>query len=553
MAAGMGSSAKPITRRALLAAGVGAALAAGRAARAAQAPEPPPPVVRAPYLRDLTLSNGGRPYSGDWRLFTTVSPERPGREAAVLGFRLERVATVQLDVIRTRRGLFEPIWTETQRLGPGVHQLAWRPETGTAAQTYILRLTVTDRAGRRRIYGADRPYVHWRDRAPVVRVLGVDAAFSARSYAPGQRADLVVATDAAALAVQLFRSGPERVPTWRNDELNGIPVTDPVTIPWEPRQNGPGRIRVRVGDWPSGLYYARLEADDGRVGFAPFIVRPARLGTSRAAVVLPTNTWAAYNFRDADGDGWGDSWYVGGNPPVRLDRPHMTRGVPFRFRSYDLAFLNWLARRDKMPDFLAEEDLHRWRTGDQLRASYDLVVFPGHTEYVTDQEYDVVERYRDLGGNLMFLSSNNFFWRVELRDGAILRDRQWRELGRPEAGLCGVQFLANDGGRRQASYVVAPTAPDWLLDRTGLAPGDAFGTYGIEIDARTPHSPPETTVVATIPDLFGPGRSAEMTYYETAAGAKVFSAGTMAFGGSARNWAPDIMLQNLWRRMTEDA
>jgi hypothetical protein len=509
-------------------------------------------VVRAPYLRDLTLSNGGQPYAGDWRLFTTVSPARPERAAATMTFRLERAAAVQLDVIRTKRGLSEPIWTETHRLGRGVHELTWEPEDGAAAQTYILRLTVTDRAGRRRIYGADRPYVTWRDRAPVVRVLGVDAAFSARSYAPGERARLVVATDAAALAVQILRSGPERVPTNRNDELNGIPVTDPVTIAWDRHRDGPGRIPVLVGDWPSGLYYARLEADDGRLGFAPFIVRPAQLGTSRAAVVLPTNTWAAYNFRDADGDGWGDSWYVGGNPPVRLDRPHLTRGVPFRFRSYDLAFQNWLARRDKAPDVLAEEDLHRWPSGDALRASYDLVVFPGHTEYVTDHEYDVVQRYRDLGGNLMFLSSNNFFWRVELDGDAIRRTRQWRDLERPEAGLCGVQFLANDGGRRQASYIVAPTAPDWLLDRTGLVPGDAFGTYGIEIDARTPSSPPETILVASIPDLFGPGRSAEMTYYETAAGAKVFSAGTMAFGGSARNWAPDTMLQNLWRRMTEE-
>ena len=48
-----------------------------------------------------------------------------------------------------------------------------------------------------------------------------------------------------------------------------------------------------------------------------------------------------------------------------------------------------------------------------LASAYDLIVFPGHHEYVTTREYDLVEGYRDLGGNLMFLSANNFFWRVD--------------------------------------------------------------------------------------------------------------------------------------------
>jgi hypothetical protein len=69
-------------------------------------------------------------------------------------------------------------------------------------------------------------------------------------------------------------------------------------------------IPLTIGDWPSGLYYARLRAADGRVGFAPFVLRPRRLGEHRVAVVLPTLTWQAYNLRDLDGDGRGDSWYA---------------------------------------------------------------------------------------------------------------------------------------------------------------------------------------------------------------------------------------------------
>ena len=39
---------------------------------------------------------------------------------------------------------------------------------------------------------------------------------------------------------------------------------------------------------------------------------------------------------------------------------------------------------------LAEDDLEAFPNGDELRRLYDLVVFPGHTEYVTEHAYDVV-------------------------------------------------------------------------------------------------------------------------------------------------------------------
>ena len=79
--------------------------------------------------------------------------------------------------------------------------------------------------------------------------------------------------------------------------------------------------------------------------------------------------------------------------------------------------------------------------------------------------------------------------------------------------------------------VVAAEAAPWLFDKTGLTTGSSFGEtvggYGIEIDSATPDSPPGTVVLARVTDLFGPGLSGEMTYYETPAGAKVFAAGTL--------------------------
>src|SRR5262249_13895562 len=160
-------------------------------------------------------------------------------------------------------------------------------------------------------------------------------------------------------------------------------------------------IRLRIGEWRSGVFFARMTAPDGRVGYAPFIVRPAVLGAlSRVAVVMPTNTWQAYNFHDDDGDGGPNTLYAGRDGlTVRLDRPYINRGVPPKFSTYDTAFLNWVALSGFHPDFLAESDLTNVRTGRDLAAGYDLIVFPTHTEYVTDHEYDLIQQYRDAGGN----------------------------------------------------------------------------------------------------------------------------------------------------------
>ena len=235
----------------------------------------------------------------------------------------------------------------------------------------------------------------------------IHAVFASRSYAAGSVARLRI-WNPSGLTVQMFRAGRRSL---RDDTLRGDAVSRVV------RHRRPTRtVLVRIGEWPSGLYYARLRAVDGRLGFAPVIVRPRRLGTSRVAVVLPTNTWQAYNFRDVDRNGIGDTWYA--SPAihvVRLDRPFLDRGVPPHSAPTTRRSPRWLLRRGHAVDMLADDDLDRVASGDVLARRYDLVIFAGHEEYVTAHTYDVVERYRDLGGNLAFLSANNFFYRVERR------------------------------------------------------------------------------------------------------------------------------------------
>jgi hypothetical protein len=366
----------------------------------------------------------------------------------------------------------------------------------------------------------------------------VVAWFTEPSVSPGTIASLNV-EGARHVTVQVFHVGGQAYPTTREGTLDGLPVSEPVMLPVRS-----GTVPVAIEYWPSGVYFVRVTG--AGTWFAPFVLRAARLGVSRVAVVEPTNTWQAYNNFD------GDSWYFGGDEKTSLDRPYLDRGVPRHFRFYDLGFLRWLARTNRHPDFLTDADLERIPGGQRLHRRYDLVVFPGHEEYVTRHAYDVITQFRDDGGKLAFLSANNFFYRVRSEGDTMTRRGRWRDLGRPEAALVGIQYVNwNEGKFGNAAFEVvgARTAP-WFFAGTGLRNGSRFGTYGIEIDARTVDSPPGTRVLARIPDLFGPGVSAEMTYYETHGGAKVFAAGALNFGGTSLVPVVARMLENLWQRLT---
>jgi len=373
------------------------------------------------------------------------------------------------------------------------------------------------------------------------------AAFSTTSYAPGSVATLRVITPLHDLDLQILRAGAERA--WSS-----------VGKPWGPVQHirfrhvGVNLVRVRLGAWASGLYFARLTTTtDKTATFAPFVVRPDVWGRNRVAVVLPTYSWQAYNFFDENYDGHGDSWYVDHRRQhVELGRPFLTQGKPPHYRTQQRGFLRFLVHTGRQADYLTDEDLERFATGDDLAKLYDLIIFSGHEEYVTEHIYDVTHTFRDLGGNLAFLSADNFFWRVD-RDqrNRIWRVDLWRNLGRPEAALIGVQYSGNDRGGHAQPYVIQNReAAPWLFDGLDIPDGATLGTvkYGIEFDKTAPESPPGTAVLASVdPGLKGGAVIGQMTYYEFQ-GAKVFAAGTLGFGGSD-NPIATVLFRNLWNHL----
>ena len=512
-----------------------------------------PAAVGPPRLLGLSISNGGRPFLGDTRQLATVSPNGDGlRDRALVRFHLDQAARVDIKVLATSSVGKQPsvVWRLRRTLAPGPQALTWKPARDTPDRTYLLRFVVRNRHGSR-VYGFERPRAGRTTSGLVVRILGVDVAFQQRSYVLGSQASASIATDARSVHAQFFGyPGAGEL----DPKTGASAMTPAVTLDWRGHRAAPHSVDFGGSEtWASGLYFLRVTTSDGRMGYAPVVLRPRRLGEHRVAVVLPTNTWQAGNLRDTNGDGWGDSWYVSGRQrSVDLTRPFLDFGIPFRFHDWDLTFLTWLQQTGKQVDYLTDQDLDAVANGDALVRAYDLVVFPGHEEYVTEHELDVITRFRDLGGNLAFLAANDMFWHVRV-DGALMtKVGLWRDSGRPESALVGARYVGSNHGAVQKPFVVtgALQAP-WLFAGTGLVNGSTFGRYGIEIDAEGRSSPSGTIVLARIPDLLGHGKSAEMTYYETPAGARVFAAGALNFAASATQFPVSAMLENLWARLSE--
>ena len=504
-----------------------------------------PAAVAPPRLLGLSVSNGGHPFVGDTRQLATVSPNGDGfRERAIVRFRLDRAATLRMQVVATgqARGPGRIVWRTERALTAGPRRLVWAPGRATPGRTYRLQFVVRGRTGSR-VYGFEQR--GRRTSGLVVRVLAVDVAFLQRSFARGAKAAPVsIATDARTIRLQFLSYSA--LAGARDPKTNAVAMTPPVRLDWRGNGNAPHVVGVgRSGSWPSGLYFLRVRAADGRTGYAPLILRPRRLGEHRVAVVLATNTWQADNLADTNGDGWGDSWEVSrAVPRVDLRRAYLGGGLPYRFRDWDLPFISWLSRTGKQADWFSDDDFAGIRSGDALRRAYDLIVFPEHEEYVTKHAYDVIRRFRDLGGRLMFLSADNFSWKVRREGPFLRRGGQWRNLGRPEAALIGVQHIAS--GRKERPYVVQGAIGEpWVFAGTGLVNGSAFGHYGIAVDARAQSSPPATVVLARLQHAAG-----EMTLYRTPAGAKVFAAGAIDFAASIGLPAVSRLVDNVWARLT---
>jgi hypothetical protein len=516
------------------------ALLAGPPIAGADPPAAPPSARVHLEAKYLSVSSDD-PYARDRPLLATVSPNGDGyRDFVDVRFYLTSATQVTIRAQPTQRTfqrVTQPQWGVRRRMERGWQTVRWRPSPGLDPMTYVIVLTL-DAGGHSLRYGRVT-----RDSkalpGPVVRVLAVDAAFDRSSYAPGEIAQLTVANDAVGLTLRIVDvAGSETRPTV--DQLDGPDVIEPQHYPWEGNRDNAVTLPIEIGDWSPGVYFAVVSNDQGDVGYAPLIIRAPR-PTSRVAVLISDQTWFAYDVDDGDRDGFPDSWYAGGPDVVTLARPFDHSGVPWLFGGQDWPFLRWLRLHEVSVDFLAESDAAA--LGSALAENYDLIVVPTHLEYVTEAEYDALTRYRDQGGDLIFLASNDIYWKVDVDGSSMIRIGRWRDLGRPEAALVGAQYAGSKTGDVSPYIVADSTAASWAFQGTSLAAGDFFSYAGGEFDVRSPASPPDTQVLANVRTTVHRG---EMTYYELG-GAKVFAPGTF-FAGRVLQTAESRFLENVWNR-----
>jgi hypothetical protein len=308
-----------------------------------------------------------------------------------------------------------------------------------------------------------------------------------------------------------------------------------------------------------GLYHYVVTDPAGDQTEAPVVLRNGAFPVDRppahtALVVWPYLTWRAYNGYDANLNGIPDSWYqFWRQRRVSLIGTILPGGREDDFKA-TVGFSRWLCSR--APRVQSVTDVELGRLPLQVLRRYSAVVFPGHSEYYVPSTWDKLRRYRDGGGNLVFLQANPFYRQVRLdreHNAMVMTDLDARE-GRSDFALAGVGYDGCCFPFSHAVRLVAATGADyarvrWLFRGTGIGPGQSFGYAGSESDRIDPQLTPHDHVVAAegiVAGNYGVVNAA-MTWSRAGRG-QVFATGNYDFLRMRRSitWP---LLDNVWRRL----
>jgi N,N-dimethylformamidase beta subunit-like protein len=365
----------------------------------------------------------------------------------------------------------------------------------------------------------------------VVRVERLAATVdSTSSYVPGSHVPLVVSADDGRAQVQLEQDCSSRRFAGR-----GLPTG-----------LAPGLYHYVVSD-PKGVEFR-----------APVVVRDRRPLDRplphTALVVWPYLTWRAYNAYDADLNGIPDSWYqFWRQRRVSLRGPILRDGVEDDHKAV-VPFSRWLCSRSVRTQHVTDVELRRFPLSTLKR--YAAIVFPGHTEYYEPATYDLLKRYRDGGGNLVFLQANPFYRQVRIdgeQNAVVMTDYDARE-GRSDFALAGVGYDGCCFPRARAAPYVAASGRDyqrvrWLFRGTGIKAGQRFGYAGSESDRIDPELTPRDHVVAARAVIAGKRGviNAAMVWSRAGRGSS-FATGNYTFMRMGQGLTYKL-LDNVWRKL----
>ena len=301
---------------------------------------------------------------------------------------------------------------------------------------------------------------------------------------------------------------------------------------------------------------------------------------------------SAYNLHS---DGSGICHVSSLRPMMTLKSGYLTLlidgcGSGHRHFQADTHLLAWLEHQGIAFDVVTDQELHD--DGEACLDGYKAVLTTTHPEYHTSNSLDAMEGYIRSGGNFCYLGGNGFYWRVALHEeapGAIEIRRGeggirtwaaepgeyynafdgqygglWRRNGRPPQKMAGTgfssqgTFVGSHFRRTQRSY---DEDVSWMFDGIdgdvlgdfGLSGGGAAGYELDRVDAAL-GSPDNVAIIAcsenhidtyvAVPEELLTHVStvtgeepedlirADMIYYETPAGGRIFSASSITFCGS---------------------
>ncbi len=350
---------------------------------------------------------------------------------------------------------------------------------------------------------------------------GTDVATG--SVLPGEPVSFHVSSQVGAYSIAIYQQAvisdgaTERMVA----TIQGLPDDPlPLDISRTAYRDGAGWPPVTVftvpADWPSGLYLARVTAQGGDEIDLPFAVRAPGGSQAGILVVLADTTYNAYNDwggRSAYGSVSGAN-FAGAYPSTSAFR------VPFGFelsfvrpfrdgwgnvvQSWELPFIQWLARRSIPFDVCTARDVH---FGNLRSSRYRLVIFAGHHEYWTWDMRTDVESFVQAGGNVAFFTGNVSWWQVRLTpDGTQMTcykvegfdpvsatpqhaytTGHWfsKLVNRPETALTGVSWNGSYVYYDQDHRFTVKQASHWAFTGTGLGNDGVFGEYSSSASGST--------------------------------------------------------------------
>lgn len=425
------------------------------------------------------------------------------------------------------------------------------------------------------------------------KIASIDGWVWPLSARPGERLDLhVSAVGGVRYRVEVYRLGwyggagarlMACVPDCGADEAGVSQPAPPPPDPTTGEVRAPWGVTDSVpigGDWPSGMYVAQLRITSGpgtgRVRRLPFVVTAPASQVSRILVVVPVNTWQAYN-------GWGgkalyDSHSADGRraSAVSFERPWMEGIEQSTWRYDEYPLVRFLERHALDVSYATDADV---AARPEIVAGHAVVMTSGHGEYWTRQERDAFEAARAAGQSLAFMGANTGYWQVRYADEGhtlvgykstadpiadpALKTVRFRDVGRPECALLGVEYGAASGWDlgRSAGYGVVDTSlsDPWLAAGGFSAQATLPDTVGYEWDQVTPGCPtPPLTRLFHWPG--SPGfDGADAVRYTAPSGATVFAAGSLQFSWGLDAWrydspsgASDPRLERFTMRMLAD-